>query len=704
MSDVLTLQNPPVPPPESALIAGMAAPTPPMAQGLVGPGEQGMPDTSLPGNQQIQEPGSWSYDFNAGGVARATFNGEVVFTSGGSATSGVSTWNGRTGAVVLTSADVTAAGGAPLASPTFTGTPAAPTASPGTSTTQIATTAFVAQAITATPLVASFNGRTGAVSLTAGDITTAGGAVTASPAFTGTPTAPTAMQGTATGQLATTQFVANAIGQAVVSWNGRTGAVSLSLSDVQSVGGAPVASPAFTGTPTGPTAAPGTSTTQLASTAFVTNAVAAATAGVSSFNARTGAVTLQAADVTGVGGALLLSPTFTGTPAAPTVTAGDNSTKIATTAFVATAIGAMAPVVASFNARTGAVTLQAADVTGVGGALLASPVFTGTPAGPTPTAGDNSTRLATTAFVTNAVAGQVTGVTAGTNLTGGGTSGTVTVNLASTVTGLTALTAGQLNATGAAQAASTAQGSLSATRLSFKQTAGDETNAGQIDYGGFGSSLFIIGKGTAIGNRAVGVVDNLAVQGTILADSSVTAGRTVGGSGGVLSIGGFAFGGVNYGTINNPVALSSGGNAAIRLGSGTDQGIKHLCVQHQFTNTGDTATYAIFNASGTANVSGAWSTLSDASLKQNVQPYGTGLAAVVQLAPVTFQYISEGDSAPTRLGLIAQDVQAVIPEVVGSMEVDGETKLTLESGNLIYALINAVKELTARVEALESRA
>ena len=38
------------------------------------------------------------------------------------------------------------------------------------------------------------------------------------------------------------------------------------------------ASPAFTGTPTAPTAAPGTNTTQIATTAFVTAAIAAALA------------------------------------------------------------------------------------------------------------------------------------------------------------------------------------------------------------------------------------------------------------------------------------------------------------------------------------------------------------------------------------------------------------------------------------------
>lgn len=61
---------------------------------------------------------------------------------------------GRTGAITLGESDITnlttdLAAKAPLASPTLTGTPTAPTASNGTNTTQIATTAFVKSAVTA---------------------------------------------------------------------------------------------------------------------------------------------------------------------------------------------------------------------------------------------------------------------------------------------------------------------------------------------------------------------------------------------------------------------------------------------------------------------------------------------------------------------------------------------------------------------------
>jgi hypothetical protein len=157
----------------------------------------------------------------------------------------------------------------------------------------------------------------------------------------------------------------------VSSFNTRTGAVTLASTDVASAGGALLADPDFTGSPTCPTPAPGDNSTNIATTAFVGAAIAATPpAGVSSFNTRAGAVTLTTADVTAAGGALLASPALTGNPTAPTAAAGDNDTSIATTAFVATSF-----------------------------APLNSPTFTGAPAAPTVAAADISTKIATTAWV-----------------------------------------------------------------------------------------------------------------------------------------------------------------------------------------------------------------------------------------------------------------------------------------------------------------
>jgi len=120
---------------------------------------------------------------------------------------------------------------APLASPALTGTPTAPTAAAATNTTQIATTAFVRGEVTALVNSATATLDTlGEIATALGNdanlsttLTTAIGlkAPLASPALTGTPTAPTASAGTNTTQIATTEFVqvANPTG-AVIAFAG----------------------------------------------------------------------------------------------------------------------------------------------------------------------------------------------------------------------------------------------------------------------------------------------------------------------------------------------------------------------------------------------------------------------------------------------------------------------------------------------------
>lgn len=103
--------------PESALIPGMAAPTPPAPQigsvkrfGLFGHVQLGsMPDTSGPGPTALETPNVWNYDFDpATGNARAQFPGIVLINGAPVVTGGVASFNTRTGAVTLTSADVLA--------------------------------------------------------------------------------------------------------------------------------------------------------------------------------------------------------------------------------------------------------------------------------------------------------------------------------------------------------------------------------------------------------------------------------------------------------------------------------------------------------------------------------------------------------------------------------------------------------------------
>jgi hypothetical protein len=302
----------------------------------------------------------------------------------------VFSFNGRTGDVTLTEDDLQGAAAGILDNAPLTGVPTAPTAEPGTDTTQLATTAFVTDAVaTATADLAGVF------------------APLNSPTFTGYPSGPTAAAGSSTGQLATTAFVMNAVTDAtagVASFNTRTGAVTLENTDIQDAGGALIDSPVFTGTPQAPTAAPGTSSSQIATCAWVMDELGGVTSGVVSFNGRSGAIILTSADLTSAGGALLASPGFSGVPTAPTAATGTNTGQLATCAYVETAIASINTGVVSFNGRGGAVQLTSADISAAGGAVLASPAFTGAPSAPTAAAGVSNAQIATTAFVAAAVA------------------------------------------------------------------------------------------------------------------------------------------------------------------------------------------------------------------------------------------------------------------------------------------------------------
>jgi hypothetical protein len=576
---------------------------------------------------------------------------------------------------VLTTADITGAGGATSANAVLTGSPTAPTQPPGDADTSIATTAFVAQAIAAAPVVASFNGRTGAVSLTAGDITGAGGITNPNAALTGVPTTPTAAQGTQSSQIASTQFVGNAIASGTVtSWNGRLGGVTMTLSDVLSVGGAPIASPNFTGTPTGPTPTVGDASQKLATTAFVTNAITAGAAGVASFNTRTGAVTLQLADVVGVGGAPLASPNLTGVPTAPTPTGGDSSTKLATTAFVTTAIGGLPPGVATFNGRQGTVVLTLADVTSVGGAPIASPTFTGSPLTTTPTPGDNSTRVASTAFVAGAIAPLAT---------------TASVPVVTTTTplmnGAAAIGASGKWADGAhvhpVDTSRAAQSSLA----NYLPLAG----------GTVAGNLSVTGYVSATGNVQGGTVTSL--NATYFAYSNVTD---------------FLAQAV---APNRQIQFATG--ATINCNSGTGILTWNWSNTMMFQSTPD-GNFTIAGGTATKPGGGTWAAPSDARIKTVEADYAPGLAEVNGLRPVLFHY-KENDAPPdgksayatvagtSFVGLIAQEVELIFPGMVtlGEGYIDGvkvDDMRTLDTSPLIYALVNAVKALTARIEQLEA--
>ncbi len=97
----------------------------------------------------------------------------------------------------------------------------------------------------------------------------------------------------------------------------------------------------------------------------------------------------------------------------------------------------------------------------------------------------------------------------------------------------------------------------------------------------------------------------------------------------------------------------------------------------------------VFAANGTIQTS-------DARLKQNIVSLRYGLRDLLQLRPVTYQWKDRNDGR-THLGLIAQEVEKIIPEAV-ERSADPEAPLGMNYSNLLPLVIKAIQEQQAALD------
>lgn len=102
-----------------------------------------------------------------------------------------------------------------------------------------------------------------------------------------------------------------------------------------------------------------------------------------------------------------------------------------------------------------------------------------------------------------------------------------------------------------------------------------------------------------------------------------------------------------------------------------------------------------------ANGATSWSSLSDERQKTSLTPIEDGLSKVAGLRAVTGRYLTD-DPDKSRSFLIAQDVQAVLPEAV-LVEDNEDQTLSLRYTEVIPLLVAALKESKERIESLEAR-
>lgn len=105
---------------------------------------------------------------------------------------------------------------------------------------------------------------------------------------------------------------------------------------------------------------------------------------------------------------------------------------------------------------------------------------------------------------------------------------------------------------------------------------------------------------------------------------------------------------------------------------------------------------------------------SDSRLKKNIKQMNYGLKELTQIQPQSYNYINEQDNTIRHLGVMAQDLQKVMPELV--VEVDSKATefknyvssdmdnvYAVKYNELVPVLINAIKELKSEIDTLKQR-
>ena len=103
----------------------------------------------------------------------------------------------------------------------------------------------------------------------------------------------------------------------------------------------------------------------------------------------------------------------------------------------------------------------------------------------------------------------------------------------------------------------------------------------------------------------------------------------------------------------------------------------------------------------------AWTVVSDARDKTNFAPVPHGLDFVNQLQPTAYQFKEDRETdvatGIVRYGFKAQDILALEGDTPVIIDIEDLDKLKFNSDSLIPVLVNAIKELNAKVTALETQ-
>lgn len=163
--------------------------------------------------------------------------------------------------------------------------------------------------------------------------------------------------------------------------------------------------------------------------------------------------------------------------------------------------------------------------------------------------------------------------------------------------------------------------------------------------------------------------------------------------------------------------FDAGTNAQSGLFFRTSQQPRMVIVQNGNVGIGTNAPVVPLHVAGSVQAT-SFDTPSDEQLKSDIRPFSAGLAAVLQLNPMSYQYNGKGGTrkGSTKIGLMAQDLQKVVPELVSEYTYVEKSNATLDKAGVVlstdnflsikdnqikYLLLNAIKEQQQLIETLQ---
>jgi hypothetical protein len=246
------------------------------------------------------------------------------------------------------------------------------------------------------------------------------------------------------------------------------------------------------------------------------------------------------------------------------------------------------------------------------------------------------------------------------------------------------------------------------TRFNLKNSSGANNEILKL------SSSFAIIQGTLTVSNATTLSSTLSVSGSTTLSSTLSVGSNAS-IGGSLSVTG---GTTLSSTLSVGSNASIGGSLSVTGGATLSS---TLSVSSSASISGTLTVGGTLNIGGTINSNGSTITLaddtvisgnlyvtqditafytSDQRLKENITPIPNALDKVLSISGNIFDWTKESGKEGTEVGVIAQEVLEILPEVVTTRD---NGYLAVHYDKLVPLLIEAIKELKAEIDELKGR-